>query len=322
VTPRQPRDTQLHCPRCGFTTSRTTPRMASHALRRHSCGRWLGIAERKARGQARHARIDTTARDCHHSIARHQHGTYQAYKLDCCRCGPCRVANAEYARRMHRQKGYGTWTSYVDAEPARQHVRALQAQGMGWKRIAHAAGLHTSVVWKLLYGDPSRNLAPSRRIRPQTAERLLAVQPELADGALIPAGDTWMLVMRLVADGWPLAHIARHVHGPRARALQLGRWQVTVANARAVAELYEQLRDRPGPSLRARRHAEKYAWDSAILPDPDEPPAVQQSRTEALLEDAQWLLDGGLSVELIADRLGITVGYLTDLLDAAKGRAA
>ena len=35
-----------------------------------------------------------------------------------------------YNRNRVRQIAYGRWQPYVDAEPARQHVQALQANGI------------------------------------------------------------------------------------------------------------------------------------------------------------------------------------------------
>ena len=42
-----------------------------------------------------------------------------------------------------------------------------------------ALGLQQSVVWKLIYGDASRNQAPSQRIRPATEAKILAVDLDL-----------------------------------------------------------------------------------------------------------------------------------------------
>lgn len=167
---------------------------------------------------------------------RHPHGTHTAYVVDHCRCPECKKANSEYERRRH----YCTWKPYVDAAPARKHVRRLQRQGMGWKRIASEAGLSASVVWKLLYGDPSRGMGPSKRIRPKTEAAILSVRPVLAPGARIDAAETWERIYDLMAMGYSKAAIARML-GRRTDNLQIGREKVSVRNAEAVEKLHASL---------------------------------------------------------------------------------
>lgn len=324
MTKRAPRDTQLHCPRCGFTTPLTTAGLAAHGLRLHSCDRWLAIAARKARGDAQRAAIDTTRRDCQHTRTRHAHGERNAYVLDRCRCTPCRHAHRDYERMRHRRKGYGTWQPFVDADPVRQHVAQLRAAGLGWKRIADAAGVSHGGMTKLLYGLEGR--PPSQRVRHETAARLLAVTTdtvEHAPGAIVDAAATWRRIEGLVALGYPLAWIARQIG--QQRALQIRSDQVLARTARAIAQLAEQIGDRPGPSNRARRYAADRGWLTPIQQyaqqlEQEADSAPRLTRSQVLLEDARWLLDGGLSPELTAERLGITLAYLQNLLAGTKGR--
>ena len=48
-----------------------------------------------------------------------------------------------------RQTAYGRWQPYVDAQPVRDHINTLRAQGMGWKRVAEVANVEPSVLWKI-----------------------------------------------------------------------------------------------------------------------------------------------------------------------------
>ncbi len=253
-------------------------------------------------------------------MSHRHHGTRAKYVVDRCRCLPCRAANSQAATHMYKQKAYGRWQPYVDAHPTREHIQELRAAGVGLKRIGDVAGVSHSSLAKVIYGD--RNRGPSKRVRPETEARVLAVAVDaaLAPGAYVSAQETWLHIMGLVARGYTFTWIAQQVTSPTARALQIGRWQCTARNARAIAALAEQLEDTFGPSLRARRMAERYEW-TALL-GLDEQPQTQQTRPEILAEDGAWLVDNGLSVELAANRLGVTADYLEQLLERRASGAA
>lgn len=247
-----------------------------------------------------------------------------AYVQDKCRCADCRESCRVYEQNRRRQALYGRWQPYVPADEARAHVRQLQAAGMGWKRVARAADLSCSVVWKLLYGDPTRKMAPSKRIRPETAAALLAVQPDLAPGALIDAGPTWRRIEGLVALGYPKLWITKQL-GLQGNGLQFHEGRVQVRNAQAVAALADRIGDTPGYSNRARNYAKARGWLTPMQQwaqqfEPADEPRL--SRSQVLAEDARWLMEGGLSVDHAAARLEVSVAYLRDVLDGKKGRAA
>lgn len=153
---------KITCPTCGYsTTSRTLP-LAEYGQRRHSCDKQLAAAAR--RNQRVRKEQHRTVRDCHCKEARHQHGTYAAYTIDRCRCRPCTDARARYERQRTLERMDGK-TAYVDTAPAVAHIRRLQAAGLGWKRVAHLAGITPSVVYPLLYGRPDR-VEAIRRLTP------------------------------------------------------------------------------------------------------------------------------------------------------------
>jgi len=98
----------------------------------------------------------------------------------------------------------------VDAEPVREHLRALSRAGIGWKRAAQLSGISTGAVSHLLFGGPG-DRKPATRVRPATAAAILAVRASaavLSPGALVPAAGTRRRLQALVAIGWPQAQLA------------------------------------------------------------------------------------------------------------------
>ena len=257
-----------------------------------------------------------------------------------CRCDDCRAANRAAASHRDRQILYGRWRPYVDAGPAREHLRALSAAGIGWKRAAELAGLSTGTVSKLLYGGPG-DRPPSRRIRPETAGAILAVKPsagQLAPGALTGITGTRRRLQALVATGWSQARLAGELGLTGANLGAVMRCdQVTAGTARTVSELYDRLWDRPPPehdqrtriaASRARNHAAArgwvppLAWDDDVIDDPDglpadgwKRPAGTTRRRAELAEDAGELIRReGYTREQAAARLGVSLGALENAL--------
>lgn len=223
-----------------------------------------------------------------------------------CHCDTCSAASREHASRRNRLIAYGRWQPYVDAEPSRQHVRTLMAAGMGWARVAEVAEVSTSTVSALLYGKRGRQ--PSRRIRPETAQRILTVTAELdlmADSAKVDAVGTHRRIRAMAAIGWPLAYQARQL-GRLAtnynRILASG--TVEAATHRAVADLYKWLTASPVPRDRyADRAREKAAaagwcgpeaWDDTTIDDPNAQPID-------LLPDPVEVVDE-VAIELVRQR--------------------
>lgn len=220
-----------------------------------------------------------------------------------CRCIPCRAALAAAARYRSREKAYGRWQPYTDAGPVREHVRSLQASGLGWRTIAALAGVPRGTVSSLLYGNAGT--APSAGIRPANAAALLAVRPALDTlPATVRTGaaGTARRVRALVACGWSLARLARRLGTatPHIRRLADGQIpQVTVATALAVRALYDDLWNRPPPAAsreerqsasRARNYARVRGWPGPgwwddnpgphFIDDPDACPAPGWKRQE------------------------------------------
>lgn len=153
-----------------------------------------------------------------------------------CRCDPCRDAQRVYNRELRQR----IVPAYVGATRARDHIAALAAAGVGLKQVARASGVSHGALSKLVYG-PGAGRPPSKRIRPETEQAILAVQPNAAAaGARVPAARTWELIDEMVAAGVPKVRIAELI-GNR-RALQLSRATVTADNAQAVAAVHRMWR--------------------------------------------------------------------------------
>ncbi|MFJ3984358.1 hypothetical protein [Streptomyces fungicidicus] len=209
------------------------------------------------------------------------------YHLEKCRCPICRQASRDYENNRYRAIAYGRWQPFVPAEPVRQHVRALGEFGIGWMRAARLAGVSTGGVSKLLYGDRPRNLEPSRRVRPETALKLLAVEPtleNLGDRTPIDGTGTRRRLQALVCAGWTQSELARRMHMNRANfGRTIVRGLVEVATVKTVRCLYDELwRTNPVeagvPAHRAaaarqiaasRSWAPIGAWDDDQIDDPD-----------------------------------------------------
>ena len=209
------------------------------------------------------------------------------YHLENCRCPICSQAARDYDNNRRRAIAYGRWQPFVDAEPVRQHVRALGEFGIGWMRAAKLAGVSTGGVSKLLYGDRLRGLAPSRRVRPGTALKLLAVEPtldNLGDRTAVDGTGTRRRLQALVYAGWSQSELARRMQMNRANfARTIVGGLVEVATLKTTRRLYDELwRVDPVkagvPQWRAaaarqiaasRGWAPIGAWDDDRIDDPD-----------------------------------------------------
>jgi len=214
-----------------------------------------------------------------------------------CRCTPCTQANRQAEDHRARMKLYGQWRPYVDAAPAREHLRALAAAGIGWRRAAQLAGVASGAVSKLLYGGPGGR-PPSRGIRPETEQKLLAVRavPEsLSAGARTDAAGTRRRVQALVAAGYSQAILAGRLGIQRSNFQLATCDQVTAGTAQAVRELYDELWDKPPDESghrqkisvsRARNYARTrdwalpLAWDDDAIDEPAAKPAAGWRRSE------------------------------------------
>lgn len=263
---------QSHCADCGWaSTLAKSEAVARYALTKHSCDKHRADIARAERVAARKA-ASGPLRECAHPRARHVHGTRAAYVLDRCRCRACRDATASAERRRQKEIAYGKWKPYVDAQPAREHIRALGAAGMGWKRVCAVSGVPHGTMAKLLYGDTQRRQAPSARVRPATAAAILAVELDLAGGVLVDDGPTRRRIHGLVAHGYSMRWISQRL-GSNSPLQLRGDGQVRKSTADAVEAMVERYAGRPGPSSWARAFAARRGWTPDLLWDDDLGPA-------------------------------------------------
>lgn len=280
---------------CGWTSKPCrSDAQAAYALRKHSCDAHRARVARAERVAARKS-ASGTKRDCTCPFTFHEHGTRNAYVVDKCRCRPCRNAATAYERQRTRDRAYGRPAPYVDATPVRAHIKELQAQGMGWKRIAATAGVDSSVVSKIIYGDGSRGFGPSKRVTRTTRDAILAVTLALAPGLIVDGTGTRRRLQALVAIGWSMSKLAQGMDMlPSNFGTTIhGRQEVTVATANKARALYEQLWDKPAPPsgrhgavpIRARNYARRsgwhvpMAWDDETIDDPTATPFVDEVAT-------------------------------------------
>lgn len=255
---------------CGFTGRYGSPHMADYALRRHSCERHRRLTAKATDREAREAAIDRTPKPCRHDRASHTHGTHACYVLDHCRCLPCTAANTAYESNRTRQQAYGRWERLVDAGPVRDHVQSLQAAGMGYKRIAAASGVSNGALTKLIWGTQAR--PPAKRVKSETAARLLAVTADLAPGAYVSGAMATRRVRALVALGWSQSKIAAALGISRSKfhLAEGTRTRVTAATDHAVRQLYE-------------------AWSMKLPPDDTSGDRIAATRARNYAQARDWL---------------------------------
>lgn len=164
-----------------------------------------------------------------------QHGTRSKYVLGC-RCAPCKAAHARYYwDRYQLRRESGETNPLVSARRARDHLRRLQAIGMGRDAVAEVTDLAPHTVQQITTGK-------RRRITLFTERLLLGVADNLLkDGAMILAGPTKSMVQELLEEGYTEKELAQRL-GYRGRCLPfLRRTKLTVRNADRVRVLHRKL---------------------------------------------------------------------------------
>ena len=180
------------------------------------------------------------------------HGTYACYvwgpEPGClpgrgCRCDDCKAAVRAKAAADRRR----TAPPYVDASRARTHAKALMAQGFGLKAQAKAAGVSATMLSKVVYDDPRRGQALTKRIRPDNERAILGLTLDDApDSARTVTAERYAAVLdELHRRGWTYTQVADRVGcalnnlRPRRRAGQT-EVKVTAGRYRAVRALLDE----------------------------------------------------------------------------------
>ena len=171
-----------------------------------------------------------------------------------CRCDECRRANTQYERLRAAARRAGDWNGVVDAQRAREHLRALAGRGIGRRAVSDVSDVAETTIVEIAAGRKAK-------IRARTERALLAVDDaSAADGALVSATGTWRLLNELLQDGYTKAFLATRL-GRRTPSLQVGKHQVTVRTRHDIERLHAALHFLDaGESIRYLRelHSEGY----------------------------------------------------------------
>ena len=162
------------------------------------------------------------------------HGKRSRYNAGC-RCLQCRAANSRYEVERSARRRSGEWNGVVPAERARLHIEELSDRGVGFKSVAAAAGVATSIVGAIKYGQ-------RRQIRAETERRLLAVDEGAAPASrLIPSGPTMRRIQQLLDLGYTKRQLAAWM-AYKNRAVQFGKTAtITLKNAVRVERLCRKI---------------------------------------------------------------------------------
>ncbi|MFF8544769.1 hypothetical protein ACF060_31285 [Streptomyces werraensis] len=219
-----------------------------------------------------------------------------------------RAAYNRWCRRRRHLIAMGQWEPFVDAEPVRQRIRAINQAGMSTTVLTERLGLPPTalehVMWK-------RHGVASSQVRRETAEAVMGYWPSLQDfpaHALIDATGTRRRVEALFTLGWTQRFLSGRVGvAERSFSRALAKPRVTADLARKVACLYDELWNRPPhesevapvPASRMRLHARAMgfvgplAWDDESIDDPSAVPqtdAPEPQASEGGNLAARWLM--------------------------------
>lgn len=180
--------------------------------------------------------------------------------------------DARYRRRRRKAEALGLpWHPFVNAD--RAFERLVELRDAGWSRDALAAAFDLSpcVIERI------RNRQRTK-IRPETERKILfgTLDPRRIPGhLLIPSAGTQRRIQALNFMGWSYPDLARESGlAPHVFDRAQHRQRVNAGLAATVADVYDRLWRRPGPTVstatRARRHGRHgpLAWDDETIDDP------------------------------------------------------
>lgn len=248
--------------------------------------------------------------------ADHKHGeTPTCYRSHKCACFDCKDANRVRCYEYKKLVAYGRPTgTLIDARPVQIHLGDLVMAGMTAAAIAAAAGIDLSTVRNIMNRRAPRKRNTLFRIYPATAEKLLAVEPDLTtvpDGHRVDSRGARRRLQALGLKGWAIKSLADRCDLDRHKLDRvLISPHVFSSTNRAITALFEELWDKEPPAdtptQRAvrtitirRAQAEGWlpalAWDDIDL---DDAPADVDSETEIVDEVAVELALRGERVQL------------------------
>ncbi|MGW5636671.1 hypothetical protein [Streptomyces sp. NPDC003832] len=236
------------------------------------------------------------------------HETITCYTNYACRLPECVDRYRQWNRNRISAKRAGQWQPHVDAEPVRHHLRALEQHGISIRQAATLAGIGASSLHPL-FTRPIRHT-----VRPEIANAVLAIDPTQVTPTRIDATGTARRIQALVADGWPMAHLADHLGVYRSYVHALIRRHengqlILASTAASVADGYEQLAGkrpaRHGISPRLIKQARNMAADRRwpptaywvdrldVIDDAHFAPEYGIRKRELIAREARWLMRHG-----------------------------
>lgn len=249
-----------------------------------------------------------------------------------CHRPECMERSRAYQRLRYRRRGYGTWDPFVDAEPIRQHLLNLKADGISCAQVAEVAGLYTATVSGFLY-DLNASRPRKKRATREIAEKILAVTVEQCTPHVVDATGTRRRLQALARLGWPMKTLGPRIGVNPATVNRLAlQDNVYAKSAAAVADAYEDLRHQspedhgviPGVARKIRNWAANEGWrdpqwwedygridDPAFDPDAADRELNFHERAELRREEIIHLAWSGHEPEHILARLDNEVSIST-----------
>lgn len=141
---------------------------------------------------------------------------------------------------------FGRWAPYVDAGQVQDHIQTLRGQGISYQQIARQAGFSVSHIRELAGTMRRSGKRPQiQRVRPDTASRILAIDPATvmrSAGSPIDATGTRRRLQALAAIGWSTPTLATELgRTPSSVKRTMTADRVLASTADLVRNLYEQL---------------------------------------------------------------------------------
>lgn len=254
------------------------------------------------------------------------HNNLTCYTNYGCRLPDCVERYRAWNRNRTKAKRAGKWQPHVEADPVRAHLKMLEEQGISIKQAARLAGVGDCSLHALFH-RPVRHT-----VRPEIAAAVLAVTAESGTPARTDAIGTGRRIQALVADGWPMAHLAGHLGVYRSYVHALTQRSsngdmILSSTAAKVATGYDRLArtspSRHGVSQRlitqSRRMAASRQWATVrywadrmdVIDDPDFEPMYGVTRRLIVAQDANWIMrTTGVTKLVAAQRLGVDKSYL------------
>lgn len=241
------------------------------------------------------------------------HATLRRYIVDGCRCDPCRTHRVRHQKRYLHDVANGRPRT-VPATVVQDHIQALRDAGMSWWGITRSAGYQSRNAIQVLM-TPGR-----KRVTNAVAARVLAVTPDsdTRPTAPRPVAPTRDRLRALAVMGWDSRALADHLDTSHDQVdkLRAGARTWTMARTQdAVARVFDELWDTPGPGRRTATWAKAQGWPAPMDLDVDTDTDTTSTGGCAVCEDIAFLRSCGESDTTVATRVGFrSVHYIADHL--------